>query len=452
MRAVPLSRRRLLQLTGTAGAGLLLGACGSPSNGGAAGAAAAVPELTQAGYDGPPLTLDLWSGFTGGDGPIFRELLDQFNSENDNIRVVMNTIRWREYFQVVPNAVAAGEGPDIGVIGIDTVGTNAARGVITPLDDITDVLGLDEGEFNPNVWNAGLYQGRRFGIPLDVHPYGMFYNRALLEQAGLGADPPLRERADYMAALEALRDAGIQGQWVSSFLFSGGHVFHSLLHQFGGSLFSEDGTRAVWDSEEGVAAMDWMLSLIRDGHSPVDIGQDGELTAFQNGQNAFHWGGIWNVGAFSELPDLDWGVAPLPVIGDDPAVWGGSHHLVVMNQRPDEDKRRAAAVFFEWITRNSLGWAAAGQVPARTSVRESPGFAELEAQAIIGTQLPEVAFVPPFPGVGDAVVFLEEGFQAGILGLSPPQEALSGSARRATEVLEANAQRFAAQPRLPERA
>lgn len=445
-----LSRRRFLQLTGATGASLLVGGCGSAES--AAEAAAEAPEITAATYTGPPITLALWNGFTGGDGPIFRDLIARFNDEHENIAVEMNTIRWREFYQVVPSAVATGSGPDFAIMHLDQVGTAAARGVITPLDDIADVLQLDETEFSTNVWQAGVYQDRRYGIPLDVHPLGMYYNRALLDQAGLDPDDPPQEREAYMNALAALKEAGIQGQWVSPFPFTGQLVFHSLLHQFGGSLYNEDGTQATWDSEAGVAAMEWMVGLIEEGYSPAAIGADAEETAFQNGQNAFNWTGIWQVANYAELPDLDWAVAPLPVMGEQPAVWGNSHNLVLMNQPPDEGRRQAAATFIDWVSQESAAWAEAGQVPARTSVRESEEFQQLEAQAIIGTQIEDVAFVPAIPGIGDAQVLLEEGVQEGILRLSPPARALSASAASATQILEANARRFGAQPAVQGRA
>jgi multiple sugar transport system substrate-binding protein len=439
-----LSRRRFLQLTGAAGAGLLVGGCGPQD--GAAEAAAAAPQITRAGYEGPPVTLEFWSGFTGGDGPVFLELLDRFNREHENITVDMNIIRWREFYQVVPSAVATGSGPDFGVMHLDQVGTAAARGVITPLEDIADVLGLDETDFPENVWRAGVFQDRRYGIPLDVHPLGMYYNRGLLAEHGLDPENPPQRAEEYMEALAALKEAGIQGQWVSPFPFTGQLVFHSLLHQFGGRLYNEEGTRAVWDSDAGVAAMEWMVGLIEQGYSPPDIGQDAEETAFQNGQSAFNWTGIWQVMAYSELPELDWGVAPLPVIGEQAAVWGNSHNLVLMNQEADEGRRQAMATFIDWLSRESAAWAEAGQVPARNSVRQSEEFQQLEAQAAMGTQIEDVAFVPAIPGIGDAQVLLEEGVQEGILRLSTPAEALRTSAASATQILEANARRFDAQP------
>src|SRR3954447_20049755 len=40
-------------------------------------------------YDGPPVQLAFWNGLTGGDGPIMRKLISQFNAAHANIKVSM---------------------------------------------------------------------------------------------------------------------------------------------------------------------------------------------------------------------------------------------------------------------------------------------------------------------------------------------------------------------------
>ena len=49
------------------------------------------------GYDGPEVSLSLWNGFTGGDGPIIEKLVQQFTSEHPIITVAMSTMQWADY-------------------------------------------------------------------------------------------------------------------------------------------------------------------------------------------------------------------------------------------------------------------------------------------------------------------------------------------------------------------
>src|SRR3712207_188136 len=173
-----LTRQEFLLLSAGASAGFVLAGCGGgPQNnpavqGGGGGGGGKE-------YDGPKVELAFWNGFTGADGPYMRDLVEQFSAEHDNINVKMNTLEWVDYYHTVPSAVRSGKGPDVGIMHSDQLGTNAARGVIIPLDDVSKALGLKQSDFASLIWEAGMYNGQRYGIPLDSHPLGLYYNKAL---------------------------------------------------------------------------------------------------------------------------------------------------------------------------------------------------------------------------------------------------------------------------------
>ncbi len=407
----------------------------------------AVAEVAAGGgaqYTGPPVELGFWNGFTGGDGQVMRQLVQQFNSEHENIEVSMVTIQWVDYYQKVPAAVAAGQGPDVGVMHVDQLGVNAAHGVIIPLDSVAEMLGLKESDFAPVPWKAGVFQGKRYGIPLDTHPLGLYYNKTVMEKAGLDPSKPPRTREEYMQALEQIKDMGIKGSWVPPSLFTGWHWFVSLLWQFDGSLYNEDATRATVDSDAGVEALSWMVSLIKKGYSPANVAQDGDVIALQNGQNAFNWNGIWWINGMKAVPELEWGAAPLPRIGTEKAAWANSHNLVLMNQSTENaNKLQASTVFVDWISRHSLEWAKGGQVPARNSVRESEEFANLEWQPEFAKQLPYLHFEPTVPGVREiSDNILYTAVNKAILLQADPRSALKQAVSRANPLLERNRQKY----------
>jgi multiple sugar transport system substrate-binding protein len=439
-----LTRQEFLLLGVGAGAGLTLAGCGGgPQNNPAVQGSQGGGGRT---YDGPKVELAFWNGFTGGDGPFMRELVEQFSAEHDNINVSMNTIEWVKYYQNVPAAVRSGQGPDVGIMHSDQLGTNAARGVIIPLDDVAQALGLKESDFASLVWQAGIYNNQRFGIPLDMHPLGLYYNKAVMEEAGLDPNSPPKTREDYEAALQELKSNGVQGSWVSPFPFTGVLQWESLLFQFGGSLYNEDVTQATFNSDAGVEALTWMVDLVKNGHSPKNVAQDAEYVAFQNGQNALHWNGIWQINAFKEVDDLEWGVTPVPQIGSEKGVWSGSHNFVIMNRTPpDENKQQAARVFINWVSQRSIEWAKAGQIPARNSVRESQEFQNLQEQSTLAQQVDYVTFVPPVPGIGDVQpTTFDQAVNEAVLLKKEPKTALDEAAARANQLLEENRQKYQA--------
>ncbi|HVM17087.1 MAG TPA: ABC transporter substrate-binding protein [Gaiellaceae bacterium] len=436
----PLTRRRLVELGAGFGATLVLAGCGGGKSAREATGQTTAEGPAASGYDGPNVELQFWNGFTGGDGPFMREMVDQFNGEHENITVKMVVQQWGDYYQKVPQAVASGRGPDVGIMHVDTLATNAARNVIVPLDDLAQTLGLTEDDYNTIVWNAGVYQDQRYGIPLDIHPLGFYYNTQDLEKAGI--DEPPQTRDEHDEALEKLKSAGIQHPFWQSSTWPAHLMFTSLLKQFGGEIVNEDATEATFNSDAGVQALEWMVNLVKEGYSPKNVAQDADYIAFKNQKNSFHWDGIWQTQDLAKTK-VPWGVAPIPQIGDEKGAWAGSHNLVLMRQpRPDENKTQAGKVFINWISEHSIEWAKAGQVPARTSVAESEEFKSLEHQPTFAEQEDYVVFFPSHPGIGDTIAEMEQAVNRAVLMKQPPKQALDEAAGRAKKLLEANKKKY----------
>jgi multiple sugar transport system substrate-binding protein len=437
MREGRMLRRRELLIAGALGAAGLAG-CGRAGEG--------VREVAGSGgtYRGRPVKLSYWTGFTGDDGPTMQALVDRFNREEPRIDVAMNVILWNDFYQKVPAAVYSGNGPDVGVMQVDQIPINAAHQIILPVDDVARRLRIDEREFPRDVIRASTYRGRRYGIPLDLHPLGLYYNKAALDKAGLPTDRPPADRDEYLQALDELKGKGIQGSWVSPFLFTGVLQFQSLLFQFGGNLFSADGSRATWAEDPGVEALQFMVDLVRKGHSPANVAQDADNIAFLNGQNAFIWNGPWAINQYAGQPDFDWGAAPLPKIGSRRAAWTNSHQFVVMRQAHDDPDRMEAAVrFIDWLSRNSAAWATSGMIPARASERRTPTFRKLKAQAAFAREVDAARFPPAVPGAPDVrVVTLDIAVQDAVLGRQAPRAALHESAKAADALLDVNREKF----------
>lgn len=429
-----LQRRHLLML---GAAGLLgLTGCGKDDE----------PTVSGNGgktYTGPKVDLNLWNGFTGGDGDIFKTLVDQFNKDHANIAIAVVTYKWDDYYAKLPGAVSSGNGPDIAVMHMDNLATFAARQVISPIDDVATALELSESDFAPTVWKGGIYKDKRYGIPLDMHPLGFYYNKAMMSKAGLDPEKPPQTRADYEAALVELKKSGAQGFWVSPFQFTGGMTFYSLLYQFGGTLFNADATKAAFNSDAAVEACTWLVKMISDGHSPANVGQDADYLAYKSGKNAFNWNGIWQVNDLKKSPDVQWGVAPLPQIGSQKAAWANSHNFTIVAQRkPDANKVAAAKVFINWLSQHSLDWAKGGQVPARKTVREDPQFKSLTEVSALAAQLDYAAFPPAVPGISEATGLFYTAFNEAVLGKKPPKQALDDGVAQADKLLEENRKKY----------
>ncbi len=437
------SRRRRLALGSVSVvAGLALAACGggvTPEEAAQGGGGGDAPEFTGE-YDGPDVELAYWNGFTGGDGPFMQEMVDRFMEEHPNITVTPNTIQWADFYQRVPAAVNAGEGPDVGVMHLDQIATNAARNVIVPVDEVAENLELSEDDFTEEVWNAGIYNDQRFGIPLDVHSLAMYYNTEHFAAAGI-TEPPTDEES-FMAALDALKAAGNETPFWMPQLWPSHLIYLSLLWQNGGQPYSEEGDAALYNSEEGVAALEWQRSIVDAGYSPPNVGIDTQYAAFKNGETSITWDGIWQINDL-EAAGVPYGIAPIPTIGEEDAVWANSHNFFITRQATDDENKYAAAqVFIAWMSEQSGEWAGSGMIPARLSVRES-GVLDDAPQGAIAEQIDSMRFLPPVPGVGTVQAeALEPAVAEVVLGGAEAEPRLTTAAEQASELMQRNLESF----------
>ena len=441
----PLSRRLVLGSFGALGAATALAACGGGTSTPPGSEVSSGAFGSGETYDGPPVKLAFWNGFTGGDGPFMKDLVSQFNDENPNVTVSMNTLQWADYYAKVPNAVASGSGPDVGIMHIDQLATNAARRVIVPLDEVASALELTASDFAPVVWQAGIYQDKRYGIPLDIHPLGFYANTAQLSKAGIDTLPS--DRAGFESAVTELQGPGgvakpfwVTATWPAHLMFTG------LVSQFGGSLYDEEGAKALFNSDAGVESLEWLRGFITNGASPRDVSNDAQAQAFRQQRNSMTWDGIWMMNEWEKVDGLEWSAAAIPTIGDRPAAWASSHNFVVTTQATkDENKLAAARAFISWISARSIEWAKSGQVPARNSVRESAEFEELTVQSTLAAQLPDVVFPPSVPGIGDVTTpTFEQAVNEVVLGKAEPKAALDAAAKKADALLADNRAKYQA--------
>jgi len=191
---------------------------------------------------------------------------------------------------------------------------------------------------------------------------------------------------------------------------------------------------------------EWLGGSIVTGASPRNVSNEAKVVAFRQQRDSLTWDGIWMMNEWEKVKGLEWAAAPLPTIGDNPAVCASSHNFVVTTQATkDPNKLAASRAFISYISERSIDWAKSGQVPARNSVRESPEFTQLKVQSTLAAQLPNVQFPPSVPGIGDVTTpTYETAVNEVILGKKPVKAALDEAAKKADAMLQANRQKYQA--------
>ena len=127
-----------------------------------------------------------------------------------------------------------------------------------------------------------------------------------------------------------------------------------LFQQEGGAFLNEEQNQAVFNSDQGVKALQFMHDLsykyqVVPPHES-DIDKD-----FLSGKVANLMEGPWWVPGVKEQIDLNIVVAPFPQVFEKPAVWAGSHTLT-LPKRADQAKIEATIKLLSYIVTHSVDW------------------------------------------------------------------------------------------------
>lgn len=193
-----------------------------------------------------------------------------------------------------------------------------------------------------------------FGAPLSGESIAFFYNKDLLEEL-TGSREPAQTFEEIIAQYEEHEDTLREeyGELMIAMDVGNAYDMHFLATAFGYELFGPEGLdsdQANLDSDEMVAALDYMHNTLRPALSNFDSGDlDGEAnrSLFEAGDLPYIIDGPWSISRY-ENADLDFGVSRIPTIqGQQPITFSGVQMAAVYSQTENE---AAAFRFLEFMT------------------------------------------------------------------------------------------------------
>ncbi|MEC0167686.1 extracellular solute-binding protein [Paenibacillus graminis] len=308
---------------------LVLGACGSNNNAGGAAngntGSSPAPSAdnstegnTKTEGSGEAVNLSFWTLFDGGDGDNMQKLVDEFNKSHPDIKVKNTKLVWAEYYTKLITAVGNGNGPDIGISHTSRLPDLINQGVVTGLDTVAGEAGVDWATFNQNLLDATVVDGKHYAVPIDTHPFIMYYNKKLLKEAGLLGDdgkPVLEQSADgFLAFLKTLKEK--LPAKTTPFALSNSNddpyrLWWALYSQLGGNdLVSDDLKKAEIDKAKGIQAAEYIQKLFTEGY--IKKNDPDFYKNFQSGTAAIMMTGVWATGTWETTKGLEFGAMPIP--------------------------------------------------------------------------------------------------------------------------------------------
>ena len=310
--------------------------------------------------------------------------------------------------------------PDVLMLDNPDVQQIAESGALAPIDD----LGVDPTGVADGVIKASTYDGKLYALQPVTNTIALFYNKSILEAAGITPPTTWDELKTTAAALT-------QGDQYG-FAMSNINTYEGTW-QFLPFMWSNGGDEKDINTPETAEALQLVKDLLDQGslsQSTVTWSQADVADQFAAGNAAMMINGPWNFGTLDAVEGLDYGIVPIPAPtagGTVVSPFGGEAWTIP--ETGDTEKQKKAAELITCLNSDenevtiSLG---TGTVPTKPELSsqvtsENPN---LEAFA---SQVPDLRartgeLGPEWP---DAATKIYEAVQNALVGGMTPEEALA---------------------------
>jgi multiple sugar transport system substrate-binding protein len=215
-------------------------------------------DVQQLDHD-PIKTIVVWHTYSDQETRVFEEILiPEFERQYPHIRIESVRQEYnQEYRAALVARASANKRPDVVRMEYTWVPSFADRELLYPLNEFPDFDAV-AAPLLEQMLETGRYQGRVFGLPLNINTKAAIYNKELLQLTGV--EP---ESASLPAVMEAARKNGLR------IGMSGLDMWSSLPYFFGlgGKLADETftTTKGYFNSEESIGAMEMLVKLFQEG-------------------------------------------------------------------------------------------------------------------------------------------------------------------------------------------
>ncbi|MDD4995081.1 MAG: extracellular solute-binding protein [Patescibacteria group bacterium] len=316
-----------------------------------------------------PVTLNFWGVFDESDA--IQPLITAYRAKHPNVTINYKMYRFDEYEDELLNALAEDRGPDIfmvhnhwmrgylakilplpaeltiayvtqsgGALGSETKATLAKEKTMTlrALQDSFVQVVADDAV--APVWNATdeVNENKIVGLPLSVDTLALYYNRDILNAAGI-AEPPTTW-TDFLEQVKTITKLNADGGIAQSAAAIGtssnierfSDIVSALMMQNGTEMTNESGfatfnkiPKALTGRSEppGFGAVRFYTDFANSGKEVYTWNDDfpNSLDAFSTGQTAFFFGYSYHLSQIrTKAPKLNLGIARLPQLEGNPEV------------------------------------------------------------------------------------------------------------------------------------
>jgi arabinosaccharide transport system substrate-binding protein len=321
--------------------------------------------------------LTLWV-FVERHGLFLQAQAERWNEANPDrpINLTYEVFEYNPMHDNLLSALLVGSGaPDLADIEISKFATFTKGDIqLIPLDDAIEPYRADiiESRLAPYVAN-----GHNYGIDYHLGSFVMFYNRTILEEAGVDVDS-IKTWDDYIEAGKIVTQDDV---YMTTLEVTGPHTARGIMLMMGGGSYNAEG-ELILDSPENLEALQFMQDLMHvhgiarpasggDHHTPD------HFLDLVEGRVASVWMPQWYMTRFADDMDHelanDMVIRPMPMFeegGYTSTMGGGTGTAITAQIDPDKIEIAAEFLAFAKLTyeANVALWTELGFDPMRLDV------------------------------------------------------------------------------------
>lgn len=325
--------------------------------------------------EGETVTINFWHHYSAQSAEnetLMNVLIPAFEAENPGIKVNAVSHEWAELHDKVLVSANTNALPDVARCDIAWLPEFQKMGILVALDEEMPNFAEVSGKLLDSAMSTAIINGHYYALALNTNSKIVFYNKAMLEAAGVSIPATMEE---WIEAVKKLSGENSKGQqvWGWNEPALAGWNICPFIWSFGGALTNEDQTIATGyiNGPATVKAVETFAELVKAGAiTGFNAGDIPMTDGFGTGRYAMMLEGPWKSAELAgAYPDVAYGTAPIPAgEGGSISVLGGED--IAMFNTPNKE---AAWKFMQFMTGEyaETEMAKCGQIPVNRAALES---------------------------------------------------------------------------------
>ncbi len=284
---------------------------------------------------------------------------------------------WNDYYTKVTTQIAAGTGPDIGLIAESFMPLCIDKGIALDITQYMDRINMDD-YFAATFQNAAYQNERYYGLPGSLYFMLMYVNKDLYDEAGLAY--PSGDWNNANSFQTVLDDCAVlsggEGAMKHYGISAGpymGFIGMYTLNNGGDNIFDAEGKVAL-TSPKSLEVYNWFDEMLNNRYipRPSDTQVISAFDMFTTGRIAMLIDGSWSLAALYDYDDLNVTLAAIPSnIGNASSSMFVDSFLVFKGTKNEEAAFDALNAMISQEGWNALAQTAFGGIPVNRAAFEA---------------------------------------------------------------------------------